>query len=139
MPLVSLMTRLCVDPATLRLQHARASPTAPVRIRAVAQVSHYDSGTARLYLVRCANLARAEFIDIDGDDNGAQADGAVAVDVSGVLATLGAQHVAVGAVLSVWGMFDGTQIYAVECVEVNGGALVSGSAVLAELAALQDL
>lgn len=133
------MTRLCVDPATLWLQYARASPESAVRIRAVAQVSHYDSDSARLYLVRCANLGRAEFIDIDGGYESAYADGAVAVDVSGILDTLGPHHVAVGAVVSVWGMFDGNEIYAVECSEVDGGAVATGSAIMAEIAALDDL
>lgn len=132
------MTRLCVDPATLRLQCARASPAAPVRIRAVAQVKYYDSGAARLYLVRCANLPPAEHIDIDGGCE-CHTDDAVAVNVSEVLPVLGPHHVAVGAVVSVWGMFDGEEIYAAECAEVNGGALAGGGAILAQLAALHDL
>lgn len=132
------MTRLCMDPATLRLQYPRASHSAPVRIRVVAQVSRYDAGNARLFLVRCANLARAEVFDIDA---GAvcNTDSEIGVDVSGVMAALGPHQVMTGAVVSVWGMFDGNEIYAVECAEVNGGVLVGGSEVMAQLAALQDL
>ncbi|EEQ37681.1 predicted protein [Clavispora lusitaniae ATCC 42720] len=133
------MTRLCVDPSALALQFPRAAPTTPVRVRVLAQVQHYDEAYARLFVVRCANLPRTEQIDLDGDGENKNQNTTVAVDVSEVLANLGPRHVRVGAVVSIWGMYDGESIHAVECEGVESADLTGQASVLAEIAALGDL
>lgn len=133
------MTRLCLDPAGLALQFPKASPAYPQKLRFIGQVLSYDEATASLHVGRVANLAPVHVrISLEDDDEHMEA--SACVDVTDVLYLLGPQTTAEGAVVSVWGMYDGNKIGAVECSGVNGQELLGGSvSVLAEMATMREI
>lgn len=133
------MTRLCLDPAGLALLFPKASSAHPQKIRLIGQVLRYDESTGELYVGRVANLPPLH-IRISLDDDDIQMETSVRVDVTDVLYLLGAQSTAEGAVISVWGMYDGKNVLAVECSWVNGQELLGGSvSVLAEMATMREI
>lgn len=134
------MTRLILDPALLPLQYPRASSARPKKIRLIAQVQKYDIQAAQLHLSRIPNLPQL-YTQITLDDDLSQAsESIVAVDTSQVMESLRAAHTDPGAIVSVWGFYDGECVTAVECSAVNGQELLSGGAeVLAEMSNLRDL
>lgn len=133
------MTNLCVDPAGLKLQLPKATPVHPKKIRLIGQVLYYDEDTALLYVGRVANLGPVHVhVSLEGEDE--EKDASACVDVSQVLQFLDRETTVEGAVVSIWGIYDGLQIQAVECIGVNGQALLGGSAsVMAEFSQLRRL
>lgn len=133
------MTRLCVDPADLPFQFAKATSVHPQKLRLIGQVLNYDEENAFLYVGRVANLAPVNVvISLEGDEENTNK--SVCVDVSDILGLLGRENTAEGLVVSVWGIYDGHSIRAIECSGVNGQELLGGSvSVLAEMSKLRGL
>lgn len=132
------MTKLCVDPAGLSFQFAKASSAHPQKLRLIGQVLKYDEFSAHLYVGRVANLPPLH-VHISLEDHEQNVERNVCVDLTDVLLLLGTQTTTEGAVVSVWGMYDGKVIRAVECIGVNGQELLGGSVyVLAEISKMND-
>lgn len=132
------MTRLCVDPAGLSFQFPRASPAHPTKLRLIGQVLRYDEARAQLYVGRVANLPPVH-VHISLDDEQNSVEDPACVDVADVVGLLGPLSTSEGGVVSVWGMYDGKIIRAVECIGVNGQELLGGPvSVLAEISQMND-
>lgn len=133
------MTRLCLDPGGLSLLFPKASPAYPQKIRIIGQVFTYDETTAILHVGRVANLAPVH-VHISLDEDEENTNSSVCVDVTDVVYLLGPQTTAEGVVVSIWGMYDGNVVRAVECSGVNGQELLGGSvSVLAEVSTLREI
>lgn len=136
------MTRLCVDPADLPFQFAKATPVHPQKLRFIGQVKFYDESQALLHVERLANLPPVHVhISLDTfSEREVAAAKTVPVDVAEVLFLLTRLAVTEGSVVSVWGIYDGEMIRAVECAVVNGQELLDGSAeVLSEVSKMKKI
>lgn len=131
------MPKLVVDPGVLSLLYPNASSSRPRKIRMVAQVTGYTP--PMLHVTRLANLAEIHsHIDVDtGEHNEAEAP---PVDLSMVTENINNETVQKGAVVSIWGVYDGSTVRAVEIYATTGQEVLDGGAnVLAEFSVLNDL
>lgn len=128
------MPRFVLDPAVLALQYPKACPEKPQKVRIVAQVADHVLGV--LYLTRVPNLPQLHTqIVLDGTEAAADP---VPINIADL--TVDGDCLRRGAVVSVWGAYDGTQVVAWDCLASNGQELLGGgSDILAEASNLKDL
>lgn len=130
------MPSFILDPAVLPLQYPKANTAKPQKVRIVAQVIHHDMEHGRLTLTRVPNLPQLHtHIAIDGDVSETKPVPVVIKNIE-----VDAECLRKGAIVSIWGSFDGKQVEAWDCVSTNGQELLHGGAeVLAEASNLVDI